>query len=173
MDRPRPKLMAVCWRGLASNSANGNTCLRVFGKRGRESGSGLGGEGSTYVARFGIPVSYTLVWTTPQLLSPSFSPLPPSGLVLSLQPSSMASSSSSSPELPLSRSTNNNDQSLNIDHKLHEVLEDLSRFVVCVFCTRLVLSKQQSFHPQSPRYRARFTRTCMLPSRTSVSVTMS
>jgi mRNA-decapping enzyme subunit 2 len=41
----------------------------------------------------------------------------------------MASSSSSSPELPLSRS-NNNDQ-LSIDHKLHEVLEDLSsRFIL-------------------------------------------
>ncbi|KAI0692759.1 DCP2-domain-containing protein [Cytidiella melzeri] len=43
----------------------------------------------------------------------------------------MASSSSSSPELPLSRSTNNNDQSLSIDHKLHEILEDLSsRFIL-------------------------------------------
>ena len=38
----------------------------------------------------------------------------------------MASSSSSSPELPLSRS-NNADPSLSIDDKLHDVLMDLSR----------------------------------------------
>lgn len=90
---------------------------------------GLGEE--EYVARLGIP-HHTLVLTSPllslsSLIHTSIWPQP------SFQPSSMASSSSSSPELPLSRSTNNNDQFLHIDHKLHQVLEDLSRSVARLF----------------------------------------
>jgi hypothetical protein len=113
---------------------------------------------------------HTLVLTS-QLLSLSFSSLQPSGFTPSFSPSSMASSSSSSPELPLSRSTNNNDH-LSIDHKLHEVLEDLSRSVHCEFYTGCFcyLRPYQSLYPQSPRCRARLSRARVFPSRTSVSV---